>query len=597
MPHLSQSDEKLRILVADDIESSRKELLELVRQLGHETIEAASGEEALRLIDIQLPDVILLDLLMPHMDGFEVVQKVRQRVTGKWLPVIVLSSLEGEDHFVQALQLGAADYLVKPVKPVILKAKFKLYQRILSMQSKIGLLAQRQHAIHEHVADAIITIDEHGLVSELNRAARRIFQVSDAQIASGFSIAEMTGLTLDALLTRTEVKIHLHPGQDVWFRVAHNSWSIGSLVYVTISLHDLSEAKRIERMKDEFLATVSHELRTPLTSILGALSLLAAGAGGTLPSGAAELAEVAKRNGERLSRLIDDVLDLTKLEGNRMPFHLRTVLLPPLIEEAIHANTSYAQRAGVRIALEHAAHTHPVQVDPDRFLQVMANLLSNAIKHSPKDSVVRIVLQTSGNAMLIQVIDKGPGIDKNFKDKLFEKFSQADSSDRRALGGTGLGLFITRMLVEKMGGAIFAESGAQEGTVFTVRLPCAAPPKRPSWVLCIVQDRQLQERLQEWLHGISPVELTNNLDGAAECIARFGLPTLVLADPQAQGLADQFCTRLLQMVGAERILLTGASLDSDFVAKLGVPWCPLPPTPRLEFGHRVRTQLANAPKE
>lgn len=610
MPLSLGSDGKLRVLVADDIESARKELLELVRDLGHETIEAVSGEDALRLMDSHSPDVILLDLLMPNMDGFQVVKEMRKRDTGKWLPVIVLSSLEGSEHFAKALQNGATDYLLKPVRPAILQAKLRQYLQILSMQSNLGLLAQRQHAIHEHIAgaivtnaiheniaDAIVTINEQGLISDLNRAARKIFQVEEARVTADTSIFELTGLSLDFLLTHAEVEIHLRTGQRAWFQVTHNSWSIGSNVYFTISLHDLSEAKRIARMKDEFLATVSHELRTPLTSILGALSLLTAGAGGPLTSDAVELVQVAKRNGDRLSRLIDDVLDLTKLEGNSMRLNLRITALPALIEEAVIANKSYAQGAELRIEFESRGPSFQVQVDPDRFLQIMANLLSNAIKHSPKGGLVQVVLETDGIHMHVRVIDQGPGIDKEFKTKLFEKFSQADTSDRRALGGTGLGLYICRILVEKMKGKISAETGATGGATFTVSLPRIITGHEHPWVLCIAQDRQLQERMQEWLSSMVRVELANNLESAAEIILRVGTPTLVLADPQAQGLADQFCTRLLRLVGEKRILLTGDALDADFAAVHGLEWLSLSSTPRLDFVNRTRILLSEARKD
>lgn len=582
----SRSRERLRVLVADDIEISRKELLEMVRQIGHETIEAQSGEDALRLMDLHQPDVILLDLLMPNMDGFEVAQAVRNRVKGRWLPVIVLSSLEGEEHFAQALKKGAADYLVKPVKPTILRAKLRQYQRILKMQSKLSLLAQRQQAIHDHIADAIVTIDNHGLISELNNAARKFFQVNNAQIAAGLTISEMTGLALEHLLTHAEVEIHVGTGSAIWFRVAHNSWSIGSHTYCTFSLHDLSEERRIERMKDEFLATVSHELRTPLTSILGALSLLAIGAGGPLPPAASELALVAKRNGDRLSRLIDDVLDLTKLEGNRMPLNLRPMTLQALIEEAVKVNTSYAQRTGVRIEFKDCGSLSQVSVDPDRFLQVMANLLSNAIKHSPKGGVVLVELKALGTQMQVHVIDQGPGVDKNFKAKLFEKFSQADSSDRRELGGTGLGLYISRMLIEKMNGAISADSVVTGGAIFSVSLPCIVATAGQPWILCIAQDHQFQERMQEWLSSLAIVELASNLDSAAANILRLGAPTIVLADPQAQGMADEFCIRLIQMAGQSRILLVADALDASFAARHGLEWLSLSTTSRQEFiGH------------
>jgi signal transduction histidine kinase len=587
------SEKSLKVLVADDIQTSRLELLQIVRDLGHETIEAVSGEEALRLIELHRPSVLLLDLLMPGMDGFEVARAVRKRTTGKWLPVIVLSALQGDEHFSHALASGADDYLHKPVNPSILRAKLRQYQRVLSMQARLSRIAQRQHAIHEHIADAIVTIDAQGGVCELNRAARALFSLGDGLYSVGLKLTALTGLSLESLLGQVEVEIGPQPHGKVPFSVSHNHWSMGHQEYCTIALHDLSEARRIERMKDEFLATVSHELRTPLTSILGALGLIAAGAGGPLPPAALELAHVAKRNGDRLSHLIDDVLDLTKLEGNRMPLNLLPTDLAPLIRETVNANTGYAQRCDVALHFEGDALACSAQVDPDRFMQVMANLLSNAIKHSPKGKTVRIELVPDHTRLQVNVVDEGPGIDPTFRKKLFEKFSQADGSDRRVTGGTGLGLYISRMLVEKMGGTIHAESGTTGGATFSVTLPRLAPAHAAPWILCIAQDHQLLARMADWLSELGRVELANNLAGAEAMVRRHGQPAALLANPQAQGPADTFCTRLQHLLAPRRIVLVSDALDAGYASRHGMGWLSATASPRQEIINQVGALLAD----
>jgi signal transduction histidine kinase len=596
MDSIPPPEESLTVLVADDILTSRLELMKVVRDLGHEPLEAASGEEALRLIDLHHPDVLLLDLLMPEMDGFEVASAVRQRITGKWLPVIVLSALEGDEHFAHALASGAADYLLKPVSPSILRAKLRQYQRVLAMQTRLALMVQRQHAIHEHITDAIITIDAQGRICELNRAARALFSLEDGSVAAELALAPLTGLSLQELLGQPTVDIGPHAQTKIPFSVSHNRWSIGHQDFCTIALHDLSESRRIERMKDEFLATVSHELRTPLTSILGALGLLAVGAGGMLPGAAIELLQVAKRNGDRLSQLIDDVLDLTKLEGKRMQLNLRPVELAPLIREALSAITAYAQRGAVSLAFEDEVGACRAQIDPDRFLQVMANLLSNAIKHSPKGKTVRVVLTQGLHQVQVEVMDEGPGIDPAFKEKLFEKFSQADGSDRRPTGGTGLGLYISRMLVEKMGGTVGADSGATGGSTFRVSLPNLNVAPSGPWILCIAQDRQLLDRMADWLAGLATVEAANNLAGAEALVRRLGPPAALLANPQAQGPAEEFCARLQQMLTARRIILMSDSLNAGFAARYSMGWLSATATMRQEIMAAVSALLADTSK-
>ena len=584
------------MLVADDILASRLELMQVVRDLGHEPLEAASGKEALRLIDLHHPDVLLLDLLMPEMDGFEVARSVRQRITGKWLPVIVLSALEGDDHFAHALASGAADYLLKPVSPSILRAKLRQYQRVLAMQTRLALMVQRQHAIHEHITDAIITIDAEERICELNRAARTLFSLDEGLVGAGLSLASLTGRSLAELLEHPIVEIGPHAQTRIPFSVSHSRWNIEHQDFCTIALHDLSESRRIERMKDEFLATVSHELRTPLTSILGALGLLTVGAGGALPDAALELLQVAKRNGDRLSQLIDDVLDLTKLEGNRMQLNLRPVELAPLIREALSVNTGYAQRGSVSLAFEDEVQACRVQIDPDRFLQVMANLLSNAIKHSPVGKTVRVLLTQDQHTVQVAVVDEGPGIDPAFKKKLFEKFSQADASDRRPVGGTGLGLYISRILVEKMGGTVGADSGATGGSTFRVSLPRLNVALSGPWILCIAQDRQLLERMADWLAGLATVEAANNLAGAEALVRRRGPPAALLANPQAQGPAEEFCERLQQMLASRRIILMSDALNAGFAARYGMGWLSATAATRQEISVTVSALLADASK-
>lgn len=457
-----QANTSMLVLIADDIASSRLELADYLSAQGHRCVLASSGQETLQRVESDRPDIVFLDLLMPDMDGFEVTERIRAMVRDRWLPVIVTSSLQGEEHFIHALSRGADDYLSRPVNPALLHARVQHYQRVLGLQS------------------------------------------------------------------------------------------------------------RVERMKDEFLATVSHELRTPLTSIVGALRLLSAGAVGPLSPEAQDLADMAQRNGERLSHLIDDVLDLTKLEGNRMTLQLRSSQLNPLLAESLRANQGYADTFDVKLALDCAPEAATALVDERRLLQVMANLVSNAIKHSRKGSTVQIVLRGVSEGWRIDVVDQGGGIDPAFLSRLFEKFAQADSSDRRSVSGTGLGLHISRMLVERMGGRIDVASLPGKGSTFSVVLPCHDPSKR--WVLCVARDRQQLDRLNDWLSPLGRIETAMDIAGAQALLAHFSAPCAVLADPQGQGAADQFCQALLALSSREAIALTGDSVDQQFAGSQQLTW-------------------------
>ena len=480
MPSIMEAERTpLQILVVDDMLASRRALCALVAELGHVAVGADSGHAALALVQHQRPDLVLLDLLMPDMDGFEVTRRMRGLTADRWLPVIVTSSLQGEEHFIHALESGADDYLLRPVSAGLLQAKLRHYGRVLALQSRLSTLAQRQRDILDNILDPVLTLDARGLVAELNLAALALADRDGRTLATGMACEAVFDCTLPELLGRREVQLQRAGGGSFSAELGLSEWRDDARVQVTLVLRDLTERREVERMKDEFLATVSHELRTPLTSVLGALGLLAGGAAGALPAAALPLADVARRNGERLSRLIDDILDLTKLEGDRLVLHLRQQPLAPLLREALAANQGYAHQGGVTLVAEGLDEAAPeARIDADRFLQIMDNLLSNAIKHSPSGDTVRVSLAATSGGVRVSVRDCGPGIDPRFRARMFEKFSQADGTDRRAQGGTGLGLYITRMLVERMGGRISADAVVGAGAAFSVVFTAAATAPR-----------------------------------------------------------------------------------------------------------------------
>ncbi len=235
--------------------------------------------------------------------------------------------------------------------------------------------------------------------------------------------------------------------------------------------YDLTESKRAEQIKDEFISTVSHELRTPLTSIRGSLGLLTGGAAGEIPERAKSLLQIASNNCERLVRLINDILDVEKIESGNMRFDIVPQPILPLVEQALDAMQDYAAQYKVGFELEHDARDLLVAVDADRMAQVIVNLLSNAAKFSPPGGRVQIRLARLPNCLRLSVIDQGPGIAPDFRERIFQKFAQADSSDSRQKGGTGLGLSISRAIVERHHGRIDFDSVPGGGTEFYVELP------------------------------------------------------------------------------------------------------------------------------
>lgn len=235
---------------------------------------------------------------------------------------------------------------------------------------------------------------------------------------------------------------------------------------------NLAERQRVEQLKSEFVAVVSHELRTPLTAIRGALGLVNGGVAGEMPEKARAMLAIAYLNSERLVRLVNDILDIEKIEAGRTTFYFQRLMLDPLVRQAIAEHQVYAAQYHVTVEFESNADVCAM-VDSDRMLQVLSNLLSNAAKFSSRGSIIAVSLQREGQWAVVSVRDRGMGIPLEFHNRVFERFAQADSSNSRQKSGTGLGLSITKALVEGMNGTISFVSFPGIGTTFRIALPLA----------------------------------------------------------------------------------------------------------------------------
>jgi len=251
---------------------------------------------------------------------------------------------------------------------------------------------------------------------------------------------------------------------------------------VVAIVRDVTDVKRVERLKTEFVATVSHELRTPLTAIRGSLGLIAGGVTGELTAQTAALVKIAYNNCERLLRLINDLLDIEKSEAGRLEFAMQPLALLPLVEHAIETNRPFGAQFGVTFMFVQPAPDVWVNGDSNRLTQVLTNLLSNAAKFSPPDDRVTIAVTAHDQTIRVAVTNQGPAIAESFRDRIFMKFAQADTSDTRQRSGTGLGLSISKAIIERLGGVISYETSDTTGTTFYFDLPVyhPAPASRSS---------------------------------------------------------------------------------------------------------------------
>ncbi len=392
-------------------------------------------------------------------------------------PVAVSEIASLQNSFVQLMQQVAHSHAQ------VSQHNVELELRVAERTAQLAEQAQHTGVILDHIVDAVLSLDEQGVIQSYSAAAERIFAYP-ASTAIGQPLSLLIpslaqdmhepahGASIVALLgSRAEFTGCRQDGSSVALELAISPITRQGQPMIVVMLRDITERKRIDRLKNEFLSTVSHELRTPLTSISGALGLLAGGVLGELSVPAREMVEVALNNSKMLALLINDLLDMDKLLAGKMRFDLQPYALGPLIHEAIQAIGQYGLERAVQIDCSVPAQPLSARVDKQRLQQALSNFLSNAVKFSPQQGRVAVSLQQRGEWLRISVSDQGPGVPEAFHPHIFEKFAQADATSTREQGGTGLGLAITRELIECMGGTVGFASTFGSGATFWLELP------------------------------------------------------------------------------------------------------------------------------
>jgi len=373
-----------------------------------------------------------------------------------------------------------------------------------ALTRKLQAAMARQEATLDSAIDAIVTLNPSGSIESVNRAGERMFGWSSGELTrrdigviidvagngEGGFLARLGASqgALDGGLVR-ELMARRRDGGLFPVDVALGAMDLPTGRHVVAVIRDISERRRVESMKDAFVSTVSHELRTPLTSIAGSLGLLAGGAAGQLPEKASRLVGIAHANSQRLVRLINDILDVEKLESGKVDFRMEPLDLRDIAERSIDGVRGYAEQLDVALALSEGGAA-PVRGDEDRLIQIVTNLLSNAAKFSPTGGTVTVTVNPEARLARLTVEDRGPGIPEAFRSRIFSKFAQADTTDARAKGGTGLGLSIAREIAERHGGRLWFESREGEGAAFHLDLPllCDAIDETTRGRLLICED-------------------------------------------------------------------------------------------------------------
>jgi PAS domain S-box-containing protein len=360
----------------------------------------------------------------------------------------------------------------------------------------------------ETIPAALMIFNPDGSVRLRNRAATDVFGVEPQsrslrenywsrfkRIAKdGTAIPPNQWISARALRGETarneELEIH-HPDGRVFPILASGAPlrnELGHVAGAVVAFQDISRLREVDRMKDEFVSIVSHELRTPLTSIRGSVQLVLDEADSVPDPEHRKLLQIALNNCERLVRIINDILDVSKIESGNLTLRRKAVHVADLVRQSIDVVAPPARNANVTLDVKVPGNIKPIMVDPDRIVQALVNLLSNAVKFAPPDSTVTTTVTGSEHMITIVVADRGEGIAPENLNRLFQKFQQVDSSSSRRKGGTGLGLAITKALVEQHGGRIFVDSELHRGTRFSITLPTATSEEAASLAPTVVDE-------------------------------------------------------------------------------------------------------------
>jgi len=478
-----------RVLNVDDDAAARYARHQLLENAGFDVHDATTGGEALDALRSLRPQLVILDVGLPDLDGYEVCRRIKAHPETSNIAVLQVSAsfVKGSNR-TRALVSGADNFIVEPVEPEVLIATVDAMLRVRSAEEAARRSAQEWLATVEAINQGVALLDSAGRVVRCNAAFSRLLG-RPAEAAAGecplvgdswpeilrklaeetpeVSVATLRDARFPLRVGERYVQVHTSP------LTASNSYPTGSVVVltdVTEHMRALKAAEEASRLKDDFLAVLSHELRTPLNAIVGWAYLLERG--GLDPAATTKAMETIARNAHLQNRLISDILDVSRVIAGKLRLDVAPVNLAAAVEMAIETARPDAVAKGVRLEPNLGPNPDSFWGDGSRLQQIVGNLVSNAIKFAPEGGRVDVRLRAEESGIVIEVEDDGPGIAPEFLPYVFERFRQADSSSTRPSGGLGLGLAIVRHLVELHGGVVEAANRTPgPGALFTVRLP------------------------------------------------------------------------------------------------------------------------------
>ena len=500
------------VLVVDDNEANRYAVGRTLRAAGFETSEASNGRQAIELSRTD-PDVIVLDVNLPDINGFDVVREIRKDPSTAMIPILHLSAsyMRDEDR-VFGLENGANAYLTHPIEPAVFIATIRSLLRVRRIEEQRAAATAEWQATFDAISDPVLVVDASTTITRANRAAMSAFVKRGETLIGRPWIASMAAAypgidapSLDRVVARREASAVEYRAGERWLRIAIDPLSRGegrddSFVCVVTDitqrknadneratlLNDAqvarAQAESANRAKNEFLATMSHEIRTPINAILGYSQILDMGIAGAVSADQRLQIDRMRRSASHLLTLVNELLDLAKVESGEMRVDARQAVVDEVVEDALAIARPQALARGITIdATESTPRMLSFVGDVGRTRQILVNLLSNAVKFS--DAGGRIELRSeladppaelrpgAERYVAISVTDGGVGVRPDMQAEIFEPFVQGDTGTTRAWGGSGVGLAISRRLARMMGGDVTVESQPGHGSVFRLWLP------------------------------------------------------------------------------------------------------------------------------
>ena len=563
------------ILNVDDYAPGRYARTQLLRAWGFDVTEAGTGAEALRLATLENPALIILDVQLPDMDGFEVCRRLKQHHDGATLPILhVSATFTSGAHQALGLDGGADGYLVEPVEPAVLRATIDALLRMRRAERALAAMTRQWEATFDGIADGIALLGPDLKILRCNAAFARMFGPGDVVQRA---VAELWDRTSDAVPPFVRVwKSAQREVGDVsrdgrWFRLAVDPVTDdGVMVSAVCFVAEITEVRRLEherqnrfaleqqarveaeeaiRAKDDFLAVLGHELRNPLMPIAMAVRALAARSPDDPEVSRAR--DIVDRQVRYLTRLVDDLLDVARLTRRKLQLSIERVDLRDIVADAVEATRQHVEARRHRLTVGRPQTPVWVDGDPVRLAQIVVNLLTNAAKFTPPEGNLSVTLAQEDQKAILTVRDNGIGIDPDTLPTIFEPFTQGERVVEHAERGLGIGLALVRGLVEAHGGRIsVASEGPRRGSEFVVRLPVQDRPARARTrvtsdaatraagvrVLVVEDHADSRAMLAEML-GLEGHEVTAVADGAqALAVAEASRPDIAIIDIGLRGM-------------------------------------------------------------